>query len=190
VIIAGVGGDARAAFVALGRRACAVWQPGQPALAALANDGSNAAARSRTITSEARLRSGSISSNGVKSHGLDDGKPKGRDARSCLVDGTVTLSMRFISVVSQHMLMRGPSTLSAVVIAVGVCSTVLPPCRAAYPAGAMWWRHCARRSSRASAEARSSTSGNSPWGHRSTAGAAPDGCRQSPSPRRCGHSAR
>jgi hypothetical protein len=45
VIIAGVGGGAGAAFVALGRLACAVSQPGQPALAALADDGSNAAAK-------------------------------------------------------------------------------------------------------------------------------------------------
>jgi hypothetical protein len=45
-----------------------------------------------------------------------------------------------------------------------VGSTALRPCRAAYPVRAMWWRHCARRSSRVSAEARSSTNGNSPSG--------------------------
>ena len=95
VIIARVGGGAGAAFVVRGRLACAVSQPGQPTLAALADDGSNAAARSRTITSEARLRSRSISNNGVKSHGLDDGEsPMVGLARSCLVDGTVTMSMR------------------------------------------------------------------------------------------------
>jgi hypothetical protein len=69
-----------------------------------------------------------------------------------------------ISVVSQHMLNARTPRLIGRRDRRRVRSTVLPPCREAYPVGAMWWRHCARRSSRASAEARSSTSGNSPCG--------------------------
>jgi hypothetical protein len=57
VTIAGAGGGTGAALATMGRLAGAVPQPGQPTLAALADAGSNAAAASKTITSDARRRS-------------------------------------------------------------------------------------------------------------------------------------
>jgi len=56
VIIAGAGGGTGAAVATMGRLASAVPQPGQPTFAAVADAGSNAAASSRTIASDARLR--------------------------------------------------------------------------------------------------------------------------------------